>query len=81
MLNAAAATTARGAKGGRGRKGMASAAAKAADAKIDIGGERELQVNLDESEGEMLPQLDPEALAKVKAIRAKLDNLLRHQHE
>ena len=78
VLNAATTTAARGPKGGRGRK--VAPPTKATDAKIDIGGERELQLNLDESEGE-LPQLDPEALAKIKAIRQKLDNLLKHQQE
>jgi len=79
LLTTAKATTGRG---GRGRKGLAaSSVAKAVDAKIDIGGERELQLNLDESDGDTVVHLDPEALAKIKAVRQKIDKLLENQPE
>jgi len=51
------------------------------DAIIDLGGERELQINLDESDGDTVVYLDPEALAKLKAVRQKIDKLLENQPE
>ena len=48
---------------------------------LPLGGGRELQFDLDEPDDEDGPglKLDPEALAKVKAIRQKLDLLLKKQ--
>merc|ERR1719206_760434 len=65
----------------RGRKGSKAAAAAAGpDCKVEIGGGRELQIKVDDNDTIPDLELDPEALAKVKAVRAKLDQLLKSQN-
>ena len=70
-------TTVTKTKGGRGRK--KAAAAPEPDCKVEIGGGRELQIKIEDNETMPDLKLDPEALAKVKAVRAKLDQLLKSQ--
>lgn len=61
--------------GGKGRK-----AAPAPDAIVAIGGNKELQLNLDDN---VLPefQLDADAAAKVEAVRNQLDRLLKNRKQ
>jgi len=62
---------------GRGKKGK-MAAAPVPDAKLEIGGGRELQIQVDKN-NDTIPdlQLDPEALERIRNVRNELDKLLR----